>query len=146
MTAAVDPIRAVRAFLLADDDIADLVDTRIFGAAVPEELEDGMPQACIVLNPAGGGLIGRAYQNYGDTRIDVYCYGATLHEAHEVYLAVYGALKHLRREQVFVDLSDSVLLHWARASSKGVLATDPMTQWPTCLSSWQVLAAEVAST
>jgi hypothetical protein len=139
MTAAADPIAGLIGILLSDGDVATRSGSRVFGGDVPEGTE--MPQACVVLKAAGGGLIGRGFQNYGDTRIDVYCYGESLKQAHDVNLAVYGALKHLRSQ-----ISEGVQIKWARAASKGVSGIDPTTQWPTCVSSWQVLAGEAVIT
>jgi hypothetical protein len=136
-----DPIAAVRTVLLADDDTAALVSTRIYGGEVPEPALKAMPQATIVLNPVGGiPNPGGGFQNYGNTRIDVCCYGATLNEAWKVYLAAYTALKQMRPQH-----ADDVLLHSADVVSKGTLARDPVTQWPTVLSTFSVLAAEIVT-
>lgn len=138
---SVDPIAAVRTVLLADTAVAALVSTRIYGGEVPASASPTMPRACIVLNAAGGPENpGGGYQQYGNTRLDVFCYGATLNESWAVYLAAYTALKQMRRQVV-----SSVLLHSASVSSKGATARDPLTQWPTTLSSWLVLAAEIAA-
>jgi hypothetical protein len=134
----VDPIAALVAWLNLDGTLVALVDGRTYGGELPREQVAAMPRAAVVLRPAGGGLLGRAYQDVGDVRVDVECYGAVARQAWEVNLAVYQALKHLSRV-----VSAGVLLHWAQPSSKGVLARDPVTDWPVCLASYQVLAAEV---
>lgn len=99
-----------------------------------------MPRYAVVLKEAGGGLIGQAYQDYGDVRLDITCYGATPYQASRLSSAVYSALKHLEREVV-----SGVLLHWARPSSKSTGARDPDTDWPVSVSSWQVLSAEITA-
>jgi hypothetical protein len=134
----VDPIAALVAWLKVDAALAALLDGRIFGGELPREQIASMPRPALVLRPAGGGLLGRAFQDFGDVRVDVECYGAVSRQAWEVNLAAYQALKHLSRV-----VSAGVLLHWAQPSSKGVLARDPSTDWPVCLASYQVLAAEV---
>jgi hypothetical protein len=140
MSAAVDPVAAIRTILLADSDVAALVGTRI-GDEVPASAVASMPQAAIVLNPAGGpGRPGGGYQEYGKQRIDVICYGETLGQSWRVYLAAYAALKQLQRQ-----ISEGVLVHSAEVSSKGSRGLDPTTQWPTTFSSWLVLASEITA-
>jgi hypothetical protein len=140
MSALADPIEALVTWLKADADTAALVGTRVFGGELPTAQNASMPRRCVVIQPAGGGIMGNAYQDYGDFRVDVDCYGETPYEAWRTYLAVAGALKHLNRE-----LSEGVLLHWARASGKGVSGRDPDTDWPITFASFQVLAAEITS-
>jgi len=136
-----DPIAAIRTVLLADTATAALVSTRIYGGEVPAAVEAAMPQGSIVLSPAGGlPNPGGGFQQYGNTRLDVCCYGATLNQAWQIYLAVYTALKQMRSQH-----ASNVLLHSVTVVSKGVLARDPVTQWPTALSTFNVLASEVAS-
>lgn len=134
-----DVIGALRDYLLSEGDVTTLTGARIYGGSIKDTDVAAMPRATVILSPAGGGLLGNAYQDYGDTRVDVDCYGEDSFQAYALYLAVYAALKHLRR----TIAGDQVLLHWARASSKGTEARDPETDWPLVTSSWQVLAAEV---
>lgn len=137
----VDPIGAVRTLLLADAAVIALVGGRVFGGELPPDESKHVTERCsIVLTPAGGGLLGRAYQDYGDTRVDVTCYGPDLNETWNVYLAAKTVLRQLQRKKV-----GNVLLHSATESSRGSLACDPVKQWPTCYSSWQVLAAFIAA-
>lgn len=138
MSDPVDPIAAIVNFLKDDDAVDDRCAGRVFGGGLPREQNESMPRTAIVVAPAGGGLMGRAYQDYGDVRVDIICYGATLHQAWQTRLEAARALKHLRRENV-----NGVLLHWARESSGGHNFRDPETQWPTSVCSFQVLAAEV---
>jgi hypothetical protein len=135
---AADPAAALVAFLKADADVTARVGSRVFAGELPAEENDHMPRQAIVVNPAGGGLIGRGYQDYGDKRFDIDCYGETKRQSHDLYLEVFPALKQLRRE-----VHAGVLLHWARASSDGRAMRDPRTDWPVTISSWQVLASEV---
>jgi hypothetical protein len=138
---SVDPVEAVRFVLRADAALAKRVATRIMGGELPEADTKNMPRACIVLKPAGGpGGPGGGYQDYGKTRIDVICYGESIHESWLVYLAAYDVLKAIRRVK-----SAGVLVHSAEVSSKGSTARDPVKQWPVTYSSWLVLHSEVAA-
>lgn len=139
MTAAADPTSALRTLLLANGTVVALVGARVRALELHADDAKTMPQACIVLKPAGGPG-GEAYQDYGRSRIDVICYGATLDESLDVYLAVYPALKSIQRAKVA-----GVLLHSAEVSSKSSTARDPVKEWPVTYSSWLVLAAEIAA-
>jgi hypothetical protein len=90
-----------------------------------------------VLKPAGGPGA-RGYQLFGKKRIDVTCYGTTLDESWEIYLAVQPRLHQLKRVVL-----QNVLLHEATEESAGSSGIDPFTQWPTTYSSWLLLAADI---
>jgi hypothetical protein len=137
---AADPISALVGFLKVQTPVTALGGTRVFGGELPRNENQSMPRTAIVLSPAGGGLIGLEYQTFGDQRVDVACYGATVKASWDLYLAVHQALKLLKRE-VYAD----TLLHWARLSSAGASGRTPDTDWPITISSWQVLAAEVVA-
>lgn len=142
MSDPVDPIAGVVAFLKADSAVSARTSGRVFGGELPRDQDTSMPRTCIVVLPAGGPrALGTAYQEYGDSRMDVLCYGSTLHEAWLTFLEARAALKALQRE-----VHASVLLHWARESAGGHTGLDPETQWPSAVGSFQVLAAEVAAT
>lgn len=140
---AVDPINAVVAFLRADSAVSARVGARVFSEELPESENESMPRQAVVVSSAGGGLMGKT-NNFGDRRVDVACYGATLAQSRQLYnLAVRDALKNKLERKVIADsASTSVLIHWAKISADGVTAKDPGTGWPMTLSSWQVLAAE----
>lgn len=135
-----DPLTGLIEFLKADTDLAALVSTRVFGAELPRNQVASMPRAAVVVQPAGGGLMGLEFQSWGDIRVDVDCYGSTAFASWQVYLAAYRALKMMQREVVA-----GVLLHWAKPSARGNTARDPDTDWPITLSSWQVLVSEIAA-
>jgi hypothetical protein len=134
-----DPLNAIYCLLKADAALTARVGTRVFNKELPPAETVSMPRACVVISPAGGGAIGRGYQQYGDVRVDAFCYGATLNEAWLVYLDVKAAMKRINRQ-----VAATVLVHWAKESSGGTLARDPTSEWPVGLASWQVLVAEVA--
>lgn len=136
-----DPTAALVAFIKADSDVKELVSERVFAGELPRTETDEMPRQAVLIQPAGGGVMhGNAYQQYGDQRFDVRCYGTTPLDSWSLYLAVYGALKELRRA-----VHEEVLLHWARTAAKGATGRDPDTDWPLTISSWQVLVAEVTT-
>lgn len=141
MTAAADPLGALRTFLLANADVNTATGGRVRCLSLLAADVTAMPRACVLLKPAGGpGEPGGGYQQYGKTRIDVICYGATEDESWDVYLAAAAALKALQRVK-----AANVLLHSADVSSKGATALDPVKQWPVTYSSWLVLASEIAA-
>ena len=136
----------MRAFLQANADVLALVGTqagfgpRVFGGEFPRQLNSSMPRAGVVVKAAGGGLLGRAQQRYGDTRVDVDCYGATPHEAWDVYLVVAAAFDALDADQY-----GDTLLKSANVTSRGIQARDPETDWPVVVATWQVLAGKDAA-
>lgn len=138
MTDILDPIPAIRDLLLADGAVSALVSTRVYDSEIPEDATGGMPEATIVLNAAGGTPYpGHARQHYGNTRVDVFAYAATLKTSRQLYFAVYGALKFSGPQTL-----KGVLLKSATVQSKGITGRDPERQWPLTLSSWLILAAE----
>lgn len=140
MSDPADLIGALITYLKANAALATLVGAKVFGGEVPAKEVVNMPQKCVILNAAGGGMIGRGYQDYGDRRIDTHCYGATIHDSETVHLAVRAALKTLTRVK-----ANGVLIHWARLSSDGAGGHDPITDWPLTLASYQVLAGDTAN-
>lgn len=137
---AVDVIRPLRSLLLADDAVAAIATTAVFGGELPAAFSP-LDAPAVVLKPAGGpGSPGGGYQQYGKTRVDVITFGPTLDDSWLLYLAAYDVLKAIER-----DVVGGVLLHSAQVSSKGSTARDPVKQWPVTYSSWQVMAAEVAA-
>jgi hypothetical protein len=134
-----DQLAALRAFLKADADLTAITQGRIFAGELPASVTPAMPTTAVVISRAGGlGAIGRAYQQYGDFRVDVRCYGATPKAADDVWRRLQPALKQLRRQVV-----TGCLLHWARQGGGPMPMRDPDTDWPSIFSAWQVLAAEI---
>lgn len=136
---AADPIAALRTLLLATGSVTALVTDRVRALRLHADDAKTMPVSLVLLKPAGGPG-GEAYQEYGKTRVDVICYGATEDDAYDLYLTVYPVLKAIQRTKVA-----NVLLHECSVSSKGSTAIDPLKQWPVTYSSWLVLAAEIAA-
>jgi hypothetical protein len=140
LTAAADPLEALRDYLLSDTDVATAVANRVRCLQLLDVDIDVMPYAVVLLTPAGGpGAHG--YQQFGKKRIDVTCFGATKDESWDVYLKVKPVLHELRR---YLS-DDGVLIHTAEEEAAGAAGIDPFTQWPTTYSSWLVTASEVAA-
>ena len=140
--APADPVAGLVALLGTFAPITDLTGSRIYGGEVAKADVASMPRASIVVSPAGGfGAIGKGYQRYGDRRFDVDCYAATEGASYQLYLQVHEALKHFRR-----GTYAGCDLIWAKPSAGGNTGRDPRTDWPVTLSSWQVLASELAVT
>lgn len=132
-----EPIAAVRAFLLADDGIAEIAGANVFSGELDRAENISMPAPVVVVMPAGGPrTIGRSFQQFGDRRIDVVTYGASKKTAWILALAVEAALTGMHQQ-----VSAGVLLFWARPSSQPNYMLDPVTQWPAYLASYQLLAS-----
>ena len=134
-------IAALISFLSADTALDFYVAGRIFGEELPESAVAAMPRDCIVVKTSGGaGAFGAGWQEFGDRRVDLRCYGPTPLQANLVSDLAYVALKQMHR-----SLQGDCLLHWARIAGGPQALRDPDTDWPFALSSWQVLAAEIAA-
>lgn len=132
-----DPTGALVAWLKTRPSVTALASTRVFGAELPASEIPNQPRAAVVINPSGGGYLPSGYQRLTDRRVDISCYGATRLQAEALYTAVSVELKHLRR-----IVAASTLIHWAKVSAAGFNTRDPDTDWPVCVSSWQVLHSE----
>jgi len=132
-----DVVGALAEILKADTSV---VCDAVFAGSIPREFEPTMSRKIVVLRRAGGGLLGRGFQQFGDVRVDVDCFGTNDKEASDLWDAVHATLKQLRR-----TVQDGVLIHWCECSANAVGTVDPTTTWPICLGSFQVLAAEVSA-
>lgn len=127
-----DPIEEIRTLLLDDDDVATLASDRVFGGTLTDAAREGMPQAAVVLKPAGGPGR-RAIEKWRVTRVDTICYGRTLKESYQLHLYVREVLETMDRP--------SPTLFSAEMSMDGTNAIDPVEQWPTCFASYRVMSA-----
>lgn len=135
-----DPVGALVAFLTATPEVSAITGSRIYGGEVAKSDVATMPRSSVVVSPSGGlGVFGGGYQEYGDRRFDVDCYAATEGSSYALFLEVHHALK-----QMYAHNRSGVRLHWARPAAGGNTSRDPRTDWPVTLSSWQVLASEIA--
>lgn len=129
-----DPIGELVVLLKADAAVAAIAGARVFSGGLPESGRGSMPQACVVVSPAGGpGRLG--YNRYRRTRVDTTCYGVSLKESWDLHLVVREVLELLRRNGS---------IFWAEISSDGANALDPVEQWPTCYASYVVMSADEA--
>jgi len=129
-----DPVALLITRLKANSAVAAIASTRVYGFAIPASIQASMPEAAVVVSPAGGsgrpGLL-KVRRN----RIDTTCYGATLTQAWQLHQAV--------RESLETMVTTGALFS-ALQTSDGALALDPVTQWPTCYASYTVLSATEA--
>ena len=142
MSQITDVRAAIVAILKADADVATEVGIRVFGDELPRSETDSMAQKCVVVAPAGGPSPGFSAGTLPIEvqRLDVFCYAETLYGAEEVRRAVYGALKGIKR-----ITSANVLVHWVRPAGGAVSNRDPVSDWPVCWNSWQVMSDERAT-
>lgn len=136
-----DVLVATRQYLLAQAEISDLVDERIFVGGLPAEEAASMPRKAIVINPSGGltfggGSGGNDLTDLIEQRMDFSFYGETAFESGKVRGAVFIVMKRLIR-QVFAE----VLLHRALLSGGAIWTKDFDGNWPFFLQTWSVLGS-----
>ncbi len=128
---------ALRLFLLADDDVSELVGARVFAVELPPAEAASMPRQCIVIKPSGGpafqpgSYIDHAYQT-----VDVFSYGETPFEADKLRDAVNDALRLLRR-----NVANTTLIHWVQPAGGWASNRDPDADWPMGFQSFQAFYA-----
>lgn len=140
---AADQLEALRTILLADPTVSGIAGTRVRCLALHPDDEKALTAqtacAAIRLKPAGGPGA-RGYQQFGKRRVDITCYGSSIDESYDLYLAVQPLLHQIARVKIA-----GVLLHSAREESAAVSGINPLTQWPETYSSWLVLASDIAA-
>lgn len=134
-----DPLVAIRTLLLADVEVAELVDTRVFVAELPSGETPHMPRAAVVLSEAGG-RGSRGFSRIGDTRIDVRSYGADFVQSWRLHAAVHEVLKQLRRSRV-----GDALVYTVTVEGGPLRLREPQVEWPLVLRTYGVTAAELAA-
>lgn len=135
-----DLLFALITALRTDSDVVAMVGNRVYGLQVPDSETVNMPRAALVVRYVTLPMMyGTGSQNYGDNGIEVLTYGATPYDADRLWRIVHPMLKHLMRE-----VHSHVLIHWARPISGPYPLRELDTDWPYVLSTWQVMAAEIA--
>ena len=126
-----DPIADIRALLLADSSITDLVGADgVYHSELPDFVAATMPKQAVVLAQAGGpGRPGTLKTR--SIRLDTICYGTELYESYILHQAVREVIETLARRSNSVISVDCV--------SDGQNARDPLKQWPVCFASYRVL-------
>lgn len=129
-----DPIKDIRAHLLADTGVQALVGTRVFHSELPASESGSMPRQSVVVSQAGGPGRPKTLKTR-NLRIDTFCYGATLYESYELHLAVREALE---------TLAHSGSVKTVEMVTDGLNGRDPDKQWPVCFASYRALTAAYA--
>lgn len=136
-----DYVAAVIDLLASDADVRAMVGRHFYGGELPPSISVSMPQSALVVKRAGSpGGYGNAWQNYGDIRIDIFAYGVTPALADRLYRRLNPVLQKLVRR-----VHRRCLLHWAREGGGPIPVRDPDGDWPTVVSSWQLLVARVST-
>jgi len=134
---AADLESGLRAFLLADADVAGASGGRVFAGELPARETGEMPRTAIVIRSSGGASIaGEGTAEHDTRRVDLFAYGATPREAGQVMADAALALKRLRR-----SVHDGVLLHWANSAGGSATGREPNTEWPRAFQSFQIYHA-----
>lgn len=123
-----DVMPALRALVLAESEITDLVGTKVFVNRIPkgeiEAADTFHPPKMLVLRMAGGSGQSDTLPTE-DPSITVLCYGESDYEANRVRLAVHKRFKYLSRE----TWSD-VLIHHINETGGVIPLVDPDIVWP----------------
>lgn len=137
-----DPLLAVKAYLLADADVAALLGTRIWGEEVPASEVNAMPRHGLVIVHAGGReLFGGTRMDIGGMRISTRAYGPTYYDAQILDRAVYEAFKALHR----YGATGQAGLYSVTQESGPFTQRDPSTDWPYALCTYVAMVGEVAN-
>ena len=141
-----DPLTAVVAFLLGKTPITNLVDTRVYGEEIPEDLvptvSDGATiQQTVVIKRSGmGRSVGdNSRIKFSRPRFDVFSYGETPSEAASLDLACYEALK-----QMVPHTEGACRMFDAALVAGPISLREEDTQWPFTFRTYLVAVAEVA--
>ena len=140
---AADPCAAICAYLAAT--LSDLLaqgpsGPAVFRPSLPQAQDRLMPQACIVVRPAGGyKLYGVGALPVADPVLDLTCYGAVSQQSYELTLAAARVLRALR-----MSVWEQTKLFWCRIAGGPIPLPDNQTLWPACWLGVQVMHAEAA--
>ena len=131
-----DTIGAVRAWLLGQTAITDLVGQRVFVNAIPRDVIEAEPienpSKMIVVRMAGGA--GKSdFMDFQPQTMDVLCYGETQLEADKVRREVFAQLFEIDRVR-----QGDVLIHWANPAGGPVSLVDPDIVWPAISQSYEI--------
>lgn len=134
-----DPVGAVVAILLADADVAALVQTRGFGGELPAAQTRDMPRHAFVVKASGGtAMNGQGFAEYDTQRVDLYCFGRTPAEAARLADLCGLKLRRARRQ-----VAAGTLVHWVQSAGGFSSGREPVTDWPRAWRSFQVCSALV---
>ncbi len=141
-----DPMIGMVAFLLGKTPITDLVDARVYGEEIPDDLvetvSDGatIQQTVLIKRSGMGRSVGdNSRIKFSRPRFDVFSYGETPLEAAQLDLACYEALKQMvPHTEGACRMFDVALV----AGPVSLRAED--TQWPFTFRTYLVAVAEVA--
>ncbi|KKM73941.1 hypothetical protein LCGC14_1405360 [marine sediment metagenome] len=137
---SVDITYGLKAFLLANEALTDLVSERVFGLELPDSQASIMPIKSVVISPSGGPPLTGGYAAVTAQTFDMFSYGENPYECQRVRSVVFDALKALRRE-----VSVGVLIHWCEPAGGFANMRDPDTKWPINFQSFQAFYAETAA-
>jgi hypothetical protein len=132
MAIAPDPLEALVSYLAADSDVASLAGSRVYGAELPGEDADDMPQYAVVVQDAGG-FGSRSESPQYNARFDVFAYGPDTETAKQLQLACIGALRQIKRKVL-----NSTILYSAIKETGPFPGRTPEGLWPFSFSVWSV--------
>lgn len=133
-----DVMLALRTLVLAETNITDLIEDRIYINKIPradiEAADNREPPKILVLRMAGGSGKADIMPTF-DLTIDALCYGETDFEADKLRRAVTQRFTLLSRET-----HDDVLIHHINPTGGPIPSVDPDLVWPAVAQSFTILA------
>lgn len=110
----IDPKEVIAAYLLGQPPLTDIVGTRIYGNV---NLPEDVTLPCINFFSSGGFASGEI-PPIRRPSIQFDCWGESIEDANDVYLALYSILHGLRNVQVTTGGS-TYFIHWAEVEVEG---------------------------
>jgi hypothetical protein len=141
-----DVLSALRQLVRNDGPVLAIVTDaqRVYAGSMPASESAAQPRAAVILARSGGpGDRGRL--RIGRYRVDVRSYGATEFEAARLSNAVHELFKASERVRVSSGGITPTLLHGLTLEGGPADLKDADGDWPLCLRTYEVLAAEVAA-
>ena len=144
MTVIADPIEGVVNYLRENVDLAQLVDSRVYGSEFPSSQVGANPRTkAVVVTAAGRGFGGAGFDRTDiplqQVRVDLFCYGETPYQAARVMRAVAGAMKGVRG---YTSSQGGAGIKSAVLTAGPIQLREPDTGWFVLVITAEVLAAE----
>ena len=122
----VDVVDGLIEIMKCNTVIRNLLNDKIYGSSLPDELIEEMPIKCISIKPAGGIEKNKSTSTNRD-RFDLWCYGETEYEANQTSMAVRDCLENVGRKTI-----KNMLIHSIGVAG-GYKDIDPDNDFPALI-------------